>query len=59
VDIVERNTCNAVTRGIAVLPASKNTSRAEGSRRKLGDPAFDRWRNAPKVRIGKVRSRSR
>jgi hypothetical protein len=27
--------------------------------REPGDPAFDRWRNAPKVRIGKVRSRSR
>jgi hypothetical protein len=27
--------------------------------RKPGDPTFDRWRNAPKVRIGKARSRSR
>ena len=57
--MVERNTCNAVMRGIAVLPASKNTSRADGTRWKLGDPATDRWRNAPKVRIGKVRSHSR
>jgi hypothetical protein len=27
--------------------------------REPGDPTFDRWRNAPKVRIGKVRNRSR
>jgi hypothetical protein len=27
--------------------------------RKPGDPTVDRWRHAPKVRIGKARSRSR
>jgi hypothetical protein len=40
--MVERNTSNAVMPGNAVLPGSKSTSRAKGSRRKLGDPAFDR-----------------
>jgi hypothetical protein len=27
--------------------------------REPGDPTFDRWRMPPKVRIGKVRNRSR
>jgi hypothetical protein len=34
--MVERNMCDAVMRGIVVLPGSKATSRAQGSRRKLG-----------------------
>jgi hypothetical protein len=34
--MVERNMCNAVMRGIVVPPGSKATSRAKGSRRKLG-----------------------
>jgi hypothetical protein len=57
--MVERNMSNAVTRGIVVLPGSRATSRAEGSRRKLGDPASDHRQYADLVRIGKVRSRSR
>jgi hypothetical protein len=40
--MVERNMSGAVTRGAATLPGSRNTSRAKGLRRKLGDPAFDR-----------------
>jgi hypothetical protein len=34
--MVERNMSNAVTRGIVVPPGSRATSRAQGSRRKLG-----------------------
>jgi hypothetical protein len=34
--MVERNMCNAVMRGIVVPPGSKATSRAQGSRWKLG-----------------------
>ena len=34
--MVERNMCNAVMRGIVVPPGSRATSRAQGSRRKLG-----------------------
>jgi hypothetical protein len=34
--MVERNMCNAVMRGIVILPGSRATSRAKGSRRKLG-----------------------
>ena len=34
--MVERNMCDAVMRGIVVPPGSKSTSRANGSRRKLG-----------------------
>ena len=40
--MVERNMCNAVMRGIAVPPGSKSTSRAKGSRRKLGYPTSGR-----------------
>ena len=42
--MVERNMCNAVMRGIAVPPGSKSTSRAKGSRRKLGYPTSGRMR---------------
>ena len=35
--MVERNMCNAVMRGIVVPPGSRATSRAQGSRRNLGD----------------------
>ena len=35
--MAERNMSSAVMRGIVVLPGSKTTSRAKGSRRKLGD----------------------
>src|SRR5215208_1554507 len=35
--IVERNMSNTDMRGIAVPPGSRATSRAQGSRRKLGD----------------------
>jgi hypothetical protein len=31
----------------------------KGTRRNLGELTFDRWQYAPKVRIGKARSRSR
>jgi hypothetical protein len=34
--MVERNMGNAVMRGIVVPPGSRATSRAKGSRRKLG-----------------------
>ena len=34
--MIERNTCNAVMRGIVVPPGSRATSRAQGARRKLG-----------------------
>ena len=34
--MVERNMSNAGMRGIVVLPGSKATSRAKGSRRNLG-----------------------
>ena len=40
--MVERNMCSAVMRGIVVPPGSRATSRANGSRRKLGDPASGR-----------------
>jgi len=57
--MVERNMCNAAMRGIVVPPGSRATSRANGSRRKLGYPASDHRPCADLVRIGKVRSRSR
>jgi len=37
--MVERNTSGAVMRGTTALPGSRNTSRAKGLRRKLGDRA--------------------
>jgi hypothetical protein len=40
--MVERNMCDAVMRGIVVPPGSKSTSRANGSRRKLGGLVTDR-----------------
>ena len=40
--MVERNMCNAVMRGIVVPPGSRATSRAKGSRRKLGYPTSGR-----------------
>ena len=39
---LEGNMCGTATRGADALPGSKATSRANGSRRKLGDPAFGR-----------------
>jgi len=48
-----------LVRGVVALPGSKNTSRAKGMYRKLGDPASDQWHEYAVVRIGKVRSRSR
>ena len=57
--MVERNMSNAAMRGIAVLPGSESTSRAQGMHRKLGDPAFGQRRHYALVRIGKARSRSR
>ena len=57
---VEGNMCGPVMRGADALPWSKTTSRTEGSRRNLGDLTFDPMGTLPpKVRIGKVRSRSR
>ena len=38
------------------LPGSKSRSRAEGSRRKLGDPTSDRWHNAPRSASGRRRA---
>jgi hypothetical protein len=58
--MVERNMCDAVMRGIVVPPGSRATSRAKGSRRKLGYLVTGRQRRVrATVRIGKVRSRSR
>jgi hypothetical protein len=57
--LVEGNMCGTAMRGADALPGSKATSRTKGSRRNLGDPGLDRWQHAPKVRIGKARSRSR
>ena len=57
--MVERNTCNAVMRGIVVPPGSRATSRANGSRWNLGYLAFGRQQYVSTVRIGKVRSHSR
>ena len=56
---VERNMSSTVMRGIVALPGSKTTSRAKGSRWKLGDPASGRRLYVSAVRIGKARSRSR
>jgi hypothetical protein len=41
--MVERNMSGADMRGTVVLPGSKATSRAQGSRRNLGYPALGRW----------------
>jgi hypothetical protein len=57
--MAERNMCSVAMRDTVVPPGSKSTSRANGSRRNLGDPATDRQLFALAVRIGKVRSRSR
>jgi len=57
--MVERNMSGTGMRGAAALPGSKATSRAEGSRRNLGDPTSGQWRRIAEVRIGKARSRSR
>ena len=59
VDLVEGNMCGVAMRGVDALPGSKATSRTKGSRRNLGDPAFDRGSLAVLARIGKARSRSR
>ena len=40
----EGNMCGTAMRGADALPGSKATSRANGSRRKLGDPASGRQR---------------
>ena len=56
---VEGKMCGPVMRGTDALPWSKSPSRTKGSRRNLGDLTSDRWPQAPKVRIGKARSRSR
>ena len=57
---VEGNMCGTAMRGADALPGSKTTSRTKGSRRNLGDLTFDPMGTLPpKVRIGKVRSRSR
>ena len=57
--MVERNMSKAVMRGIVILPGSKATSRAKGSCRNLGYPAFGRRLFTLAVRIGKARSRIR
>ena len=57
---VEGNMCGPAMRGADALPWSKTISRTKGTRRNLGDLAFDPMGTLPpKVRIGKVRSRSR
>ena len=55
----ERNMSNPAMRGIVVLPGSRATSRAQGSRRNLGALVSDHRPCADLVRIGKARSRSR
>jgi len=57
--MAERNMCSVGTRDTVVPPGSKSRSRANGSRRNLGDPASDHQLLALAVRIGKARSRSR
>jgi hypothetical protein len=59
VGTVEGNMCGTAMRGAVALPGSETTSRPKGSRRNLGDPAFDRGGSSALVRIGKARSRSR
>ena len=49
----ERNMSSTVLRGAVARPRSKSTSRAEGACRKLGDPASDRWHNAPRSASGR------
>jgi hypothetical protein len=56
---VEGSMCDTAMRGAVTLPGSKATSRAKGSCRNLGDPAFDQGGATALVRIGKARSRSR
>ena len=56
---VEGNMCGTAMRGAVALPGSKNTSRAKGIHRKLGDPAFGQRQCSALVRIGKVRNHSR
>jgi hypothetical protein len=56
---VEGKMCGPDMRGADALPWSETSSRTKGTRRNLGDLTFDRWHYAPKVRIGKARSRSR
>jgi putative ABC transport system substrate-binding protein len=51
--------CGTVMRGAVALPGSKATSRANGSRRKLGDPMSDRQPTRLAARVGKARSCSR
>jgi len=55
--MVEHNMSHAVTRGIAALPGSKTTSRANGTRRNLGGPTSGQRQWCALVRIGKARSR--
>jgi hypothetical protein len=57
--MAERNMCSVGMRDTVVPPGSKSRSRANGSRRNLGDPASDHQLLALVVRIGKARSRSR
>ena len=49
----ERNMSSTVMRGAVARPRSKSSSRAEGACRKLGDPASDRWHNAPRSASGR------
>ena len=44
---VEGNMCGPAMRGTDALPWSKNISRTKGTRRNLGDLAFDRWARCP------------
>ena len=57
--MIERNMCSAVMRGTDVPPGSRATSRAKGSRRKLGYLVSGHRPCADLVRIGKARNRSR
>ena len=56
---LEGNMCGTGMRGADALPGSRATSRAKGSRRKLGYPTSDHRPCADLVRIGRARSRSR
>ena len=56
---VEGNMCGAAMRGADALPRSKTPSRANRTRRNLGDLMSGRAAQAAPVRVGKARSRSR
>ncbi len=59
VGCAEGNMCGLVMREAVVPPESQTTSRAKGTRRKLGDLVSGRSASRRAVRIGKAKSCSR